>query len=125
MTETPVAPSTLPLVAPLVAPLVTPQVAPHVAPRAEPAAANGPRWDGRRIHFDIVVSGVEVACAISSAALREMSGQSRYSPADLLRCFGEHRARIEAIAHRRAEAHEASIAGIISIWEDDVDAPRQ
>lgn len=121
MTETPVVPT----VVPPILPLVTPLAAPLVAPRAEPAAGSGLRWDGRRIHFDIVVSGVDVACAISAAALREMSGQSRYSPADLLRCFGEHRARIEAIARRRAEAHEASITGIISIWEDDVDAARQ
>jgi hypothetical protein len=103
---------------------VTP-VVPPIVPVAAPVAASAARWDGRRIHFDIVVSGVDVACAISSAALREMSGQNRYSPADLLRCFGEHRTRIEAIARRRAEEHEDSISGIISIWEDDVDAPRQ
>ncbi len=94
-------------------------------PVVSPPEASPPRWDGRRIHFDIVVSGADVACAISSSALREMSGQSRYSPADLMRCFTEFRPRIEAIAHRRAEAHEDSITGIISIWEDDVDAPRQ
>lgn len=85
--------------------------------------ATGPRWDGRRIHFDIDVSGSAVPCAISSAALREMSGQSRYSPADLVRCFNENRLRIEAIARRRAGDGKASITGIISIWEDDVDAP--
>lgn len=99
-------------------------VAPPITPAAIPPTPPAARWDGRRVHFDIVVSGEEVSCAISSAALREMSGQSRYSPADLLRCFNEHRTRIETIAHRRAAEHEDSITGIISIWEDDVDAPR-
>ena len=80
-----------------------------------------PRWDGRRVHFDMMIADTLVSCAISSAALRELSGQSRYKPADLLRCFVEARPRIEAVAIRLHNAQPSSVSGILSIWEDDVE----
>lgn len=34
-----------------------------------------PRWDGSRVLFEIEVAGRPVACAISRAALQELSGR--------------------------------------------------
>ena len=61
-------------------------------------AASHPRWDGRRVRFEVADGDRSVACTISVNALQDLSGQRRFKPADLLACFETARARIGVIA---------------------------
>jgi hypothetical protein len=80
-----------------------------------------PRWDGNRIAFEIEVDGTAVRCAISRSALQDLGGYRHYSGPDLLRCFGNARARIEAIAAGKFSARPENVYGVVSIWSDDLD----
>jgi hypothetical protein len=82
-----------------------------------------PRWDGSRVVFEIDVGGEAVTCAISRAALQEVSGHRHFSAADLLRCFAGIREQIEAIAQVKFTSRPDSVCGILSIWADDIDDP--
>lgn len=82
-----------------------------------------PRWDGRRILFEIADGNRSVACTISANALEDLSGHRRFKPADLLACFAAARARIGAIALGKLRARPANAAGLLYIWSDDVDDP--
>ncbi len=93
--------------------------------RPEPAGAPPePRWDGRRILFEVEHEGAAVACAISPDALRDLSGTRCFRPADMLRCFSAERGRIEAMAAVKLRARPGRVAGLLTLWSDDVDAPR-
>jgi hypothetical protein len=81
-----------------------------------------PRWDGSRVMFEIEAGGELVTCAISRAALQELSGRRHFAAAELLRCFVEIRAKVEAIALNKYTVSPDSVCGILSIWEDDIDA---
>jgi hypothetical protein len=81
------------------------------------------RWDGNRILFEIEVAGRPVACAISCAALQELSGCHHIAPSDLLRRFAAGRERIEEIAARIFAMRPESITGTLHIWADDIYDP--
>jgi hypothetical protein len=87
------------------------------------ATASHPRWDGRRVLFEVVDKDRSVACAISMNALQDLSGQRRFKPADLLKCFAAARARIEAIALSKLRARSEGVSGVLHIWSDDIDEP--
>jgi hypothetical protein len=82
-----------------------------------------PRWDGSRVLFQIEVAGSPVACAISRAALQEVSGCHHIAPGDLLRRFAEGRERIEEIALNIFAMRSESVTGTLHIWADDIDDP--
>jgi hypothetical protein len=90
-----------------------------------PTAINAtpPRWDGRRILFEVDHGGESVACAISLTALQDLSSFRRFKPAELLKCFVETRPRIEAIALAKLRARSGGVAGVLNIWSDDLDEP--
>jgi hypothetical protein len=92
------------------------------APKRTATAAPHPRWDGRRVLFEVIDEGRSVACAISMNALQDLSGRRRFKPADLLECFAAARPRIEAIALGKLRARpEGGVSGIVHIWSDDID----
>lgn len=82
-----------------------------------------PRWDGRRVLFELRHDGADVSCAISPDALRELSPQRCFKPADLLRCFTTQRPRIEAAARRKLHARPSAAAALLTLWTDDVEDP--
>jgi hypothetical protein len=88
------------------------------------AAAPHPRWDGRRVLFEVTDEGRRVACAMSLNALQDLSGRRLFKPADLLECFATARVRIEAIALAKLRARtEGGVSGLLHIWSDDIDDP--
>ena len=86
-----------------------------------PPACAPPRWDGRRVLFDLVQDGQRVTCAISLNALQDLSGLRRFKPADLLTCFAATRGRIEEIALHKLRSRTSATAGVLHIWSEDVD----
>jgi len=80
-----------------------------------------PRWDGRRILFEVQDAERSVACAISMNALQDMSAQRRFKPADLLAAFAELGPRIEAIALHKLRARSEAPSGLLNIWSDDIE----
>lgn len=88
------------------------------------AIASHPRWDGRRVLFEIADGDRDVACTISAYALQDLSGQRRLKPAaDLLACFDRARARIGAIALAKLRSRTAGATGLLYVWSDDIDNP--
>jgi hypothetical protein len=88
------------------------------------AIASHPRWDGRRVLFEIADGDRSAACTISANALQDLSGQRRLKPAaDLLACFDEVRARIGAIALAKLRSRTAGATGLLYVWSDDIDDP--
>ena len=85
--------------------------------------ATPPRWDGRRILFEVDHAGESVSCAISLTALQDLSSFRRFKPAELLKCFVETRPRIEAIALAKLRARAGGFAGVLNIWSDDLEEP--
>lgn len=90
--------------------------------RPMPITSN-PRWDGRRILFEIADGDRNAPCTISVNALQDLTGQRRFKPADLLACFAGARPQIEAIALGKLRARAASTTGLLYIWSDDIDEP--
>lgn len=82
-----------------------------------------PRWDGSRVLFEIEIAGTPVACAISRAALQELSGCHHIASGDLLRRFADGRDRIEKIAASIFAVRPESVTGTLHIWADDIDDP--
>ena len=89
-------------------------------PEQTPIASH-PRWDGKRVLFEIADGGQNVACTISMNALQDLSGLRRFKPADLLACFDTARAQIGAIALAKLRARTAGATGLVYIWSDDID----
>lgn len=87
------------------------------------ATASHPRWDGRRVLFEVIDKDRRVACAISPNALQDLSERRRFKPADLLECFAAARIRIEAIAPGKLRARSESASGVLHIWSNDTDDP--
>jgi hypothetical protein len=87
------------------------------------AIASHPRWDGRRVLFEIADGDRSAACTISANALQDLSGQRRFKPADLLACFDKARARIGAIALAKLRSRTAGATGLLYVWSDDIDDP--
>jgi len=88
-----------------------------------PRSVKKPRWDGSRVLFEIEVAGTPVACAISRAALQELSGRRHISSGDLLSRFADGRERIEEIAASIFAIRPESVTGTLHIWADDIDDP--
>ena len=82
-----------------------------------------PRWDGSRVLFEIEAAGRPVACAISRAALQELSGCHHIASGDLLRRFADGRDRIEELATRIFAIRPENVTGTLHIWADDIDDP--
>jgi Protein of unknown function (DUF1488) len=86
--------------------------------------ASRPRWDGRRVLFEIADGERSAACTISANALQDLSGQRRLKPAaDLLASFDKARARIGAIALAKLRSRTAGATGLLYVWSDDIDDP--
>ena len=83
--------------------------------------ASHPRWDGKRVLFEIADGDRSVACTISVNALQDLSGYRRFKPLDLLACFAAAHARIGEIALGKLRAKSARTAGLLYIWSDDID----
>jgi hypothetical protein len=84
-----------------------------------------PRWDGRRVLFEIVEGGRSAACTISANALQDLSRQRSSKPADLLACFDGARARIGAVALAKLRARKGGASGLLYVWSEDIDDPPQ
>jgi hypothetical protein len=80
-----------------------------------------PRWDGRRVLFEVVEDARLIPCAISMNALQDLSELRRFKPADLMKCFAAARPRIEAIALDKHRARAEGSVGLLNIWSDDVE----
>ena len=80
-----------------------------------------PRWDGSRILFDITDGNEQIPCAISRAALEQISERRCFKTSDLLGCFANARGRIETLALEKLRARPDGISGRLSLWADDVD----
>lgn len=92
-----------------------------ISASSQPAAR--PRWDGSCILFEAQVAGNLVACAISRAALQEVSGCHYIKADDLLRRFAEGRDKIEQIAAEMLAVRPESVTGTLHIWADDITDP--
>ena len=91
-------------------------------PERTPIALH-PRWDGKRVLFEIADGDRSVACTISVNALQDLDGHRRSKPADLLACFDRARARIGAVALDKLRARPARATRLLYIWSDDIDDP--
>lgn len=81
------------------------------------------RWQGERVIFEIDVDGEKIPCAMSRAALQDLSGSRQFKGPDLLRSFEQFRTRIEAIARRKLQQQPESALGTINLWAGDLDEP--
>jgi Protein of unknown function (DUF1488) len=84
-----------------------------------------PRWDGRRVLFEIAEGDRSAACTISANALQDLSRQRSSKPADLLACFDGARARIGAVALAKLRARKGGASGLLYVWSEDIDDPPQ
>lgn len=80
-----------------------------------------PYWDGSRIMFEITAGNEQIPCAISRAALEEISETRCFRAADLLRCFAGARGRIERLALEKLSARPDGSSGRLNLWADDMD----
>jgi hypothetical protein len=85
------------------------------------ASPSRPRWDGGRVLFEITDGNKQIQCAISRAALEEISERRCFGTADLLGCFANARGRIDRLALEKLRARPDGISGRLSLWTDDVD----
>jgi hypothetical protein len=90
---------------------------------AKPPSTKRPRWDGHRLLFEIEVAGKPVSCAISRAALEEVSGYRYIQASDLLRRFAGQRDRINEIAAGIFAIRPDNVTGVLNIWADDINDP--
>jgi hypothetical protein len=81
------------------------------------------RWIEKRIFFEITEGGQPVSCAISEAALEQVSHHSCARLADALASFAACRGQIEAAAHRKFLRRNTGSAGPVNLWADDLDDP--
>lgn len=88
-----------------------------------PDTVSHPRWDGRRMLFELRDADRAVPCAISLAALQDLGERRHFRPAELLGCFAAAREQIAAIALRKLHARGPGVTGTLSIWSDDIDDP--
>ena len=86
-----------------------------------PAGAPRPICDGNRILFDIFDGDEVIACAISRAALEDISETRCFKPAQMLASFAGARATIEAVALAKRQARPCPLEGRLNIWADDME----
>ena len=82
-----------------------------------------PSWDGNRVLFEITGGEKRIPCAISRAALEELSEQRHAGGAALVRCFLAARERIEALARDKLRAMLGGVVGTLNIWASDLGDP--
>ena len=80
-----------------------------------------PRWDGSRILFEITAGNEKIRCAISRAALEEISREALLQDSGPAGVFRNARGRIERLALEKLRARPDCISGRLSLWADDVD----
>ena len=80
-----------------------------------------PHWDGSRVLFEIIDGHEQIPCAISRAAMEEISERRCFGAADLLVCFANAHEQIERLALEKLRARPDGISGRLSLWADDVD----
>jgi hypothetical protein len=80
-----------------------------------------PRWDGRRVLFEVKHGGREVPCAISPDALRDLTARRCFKPKDVLACFVEARPQVEAIVHGKLRSRVGLPPTPLTVWSGDVD----
>jgi Protein of unknown function (DUF1488) len=93
---------------------------PSLAVRPSPV-----RWDGNRVLFEIASGKHRIACAVSRAALEEISEQRPCGGAAFVQCFMAARARIEAVVRGKLRAMPPGIPrdaaiGTLNIWARDL-----
>ena len=71
--------------------------------------------------FEITDETGQIQCAISRAALEEISERRFFRAADLLGCFANARVRIDKLALEKLRARPDGSSGRLSLWADDVD----
>lgn len=71
--------------------------------------------------FEVTDGNDQIPCAISRAALEEISERRCFKAADLLGCFAKARGRIERLALEKLRSRPDRITGRLSLWADDVD----
>ncbi len=96
-----------------------------MADTMETATASNPRWDGRRVLFEVADGDRSAACTISANALQDLGRHRSSKPADLLACFATERARIGTIVLAKLRARTAGATGLLYVWSDDIDDPPQ
>jgi hypothetical protein len=92
------------------------------APARDPASA---RVDGRRVLFAVRQDGIDVRCAISLNALQDISERRYVKPAEVLQCFAQAQLRIEAAARHKLTIRSLPEGGLLNLWSDDFEEPRQ
>ena len=90
-------------------------------PASAASALSRPSWDGTRVRFEILDGAERVQCAISQCALQDLSPRRSFSKAEMLLCFEQARATIEAVARTKLEGRSVGVTGTLSIWADDLD----
>ncbi len=90
-------------------------------PAGQATAPSRPQWSANRILFGIEDHGQRVPCAISGAALEDISERRLFRPADFLACFEAARPRIEAVARLKSRARSEGASGPVIVWADDLD----
>lgn len=84
-------------------------------------SAPQPRWDGRRVLFEVDHDGEEVSCAVSPDALRELTSQRFFKPKEVLASFTGVRRRVEEIARNKLRARGAPVTALLTVWSDDIE----
>lgn len=81
-----------------------------------------PRWDaiGQRVLFEIRADGHRVPCAISLAALQELSPRPLHGKVALLTAFSMFHLRIDMAARDKLARRPLGVDGVLTIWADDL-----
>ena len=86
-----------------------------------PASPSRIVCDGARVLFDIANGDETIECAISRAALEDISETRCFKPAQMLASFTAARERISAVALAKRQARPGPLEGSLNIWADDMD----
>jgi len=85
------------------------------------SSCSGTRWNSRRIFFEITEHGCLVPCAISEAALEQVSQHRCAGRGDAMTHFAAFREQIEAAAHSKFEQRHPASLGPVHLWAGDFD----
>jgi hypothetical protein len=82
---------------------------------------SGTRWNSKRIFFEITEHGCLVPCAISEAALEQVSHRQCAGRGDAMARFTTFQGQIEAAAHSKFVQRSPGSPGPVNLWADDFD----
>ena len=85
------------------------------------ASSQHPRWDGTRVLFEIADGERRIRCAVSQAALENLSAQRHVGGVAFIRSFVIVQEQIEAVARDKLRAMPDIVFGTLNIWASDVD----